>query len=63
MVTRVSPDSPAQRAGVNDGDVILGVSGDPVVSLAAFLRRVWSMGDAGVELTLMLLSGDGGSRK
>ena len=56
VVTRVSPDSPAQRAGVNDGDVILGVSGDPVVSLAAFLRRVWSLGDAGVELTLMLLS-------
>ena len=56
VVTRVSPDSPAERAGVRDGDVILGVSGEPVVSLADFLRRVWSLGDSGVELTLMLLT-------
>jgi len=56
VVTHISPDSPAERAGVRDGDVILGVAGEPVITLAAFMRRLWSLGDAGIELTLMLLS-------
>ena len=56
VVTRVSPDSPAERADVRDGDVILSVAGDAVLSLADFLRRIWSLGDAGVAVKLLLLS-------
>ncbi|MEJ2201462.1 MAG: trypsin-like peptidase domain-containing protein [Desulfuromonadaceae bacterium] len=37
LVTRVEPDSPAERAGVQIADVILALDGDPVESSAEFL--------------------------
>jgi S1-C subfamily serine protease len=36
------------------GDRILEVAGDRVSSLAALYRRLWSLGDAGVEVPLLL---------
>ncbi|MBM3517802.1 MAG: serine protease [Alphaproteobacteria bacterium] len=56
VVTRVSPDAPAEAAGVRAGDVVLSVGGAPVNSLREFLRRLWSMGDAGVDVQLSVLS-------
>jgi S1-C subfamily serine protease len=58
-VTRVTPGGPAERAGIEAGDVVLGVVGAPVRDLADFYRKLWATGDAGSEVGLMLLDGTG----
>lgn len=57
FVTRVSPEGPAERAGVQGGDIVLAVGDDPVSSLAEFYRKVWARGAAGVEVPLRVLQG------
>jgi S1-C subfamily serine protease len=57
FVSRVSPESPAERAGIKAGDLVLAVGGDDVGTLAEFYRRVWARGAAGVEVPLRLLQG------
>jgi S1-C subfamily serine protease len=54
IVGGLAPGSPAERAGVQVGDLVLGVAGERTPSLAEFLRKVWRLGDAGVEVPLML---------
>ena len=51
-VLRVATGGPAARAGIEPGDVIVGVAGAPVAGLADFYRRVWALGQAGVEVPL-----------
>jgi S1-C subfamily serine protease len=48
-------DCPADRAGLKPGDVILSVNEKPVAGLANMFRRVWRMGDAGVDVPLAVL--------
>jgi len=57
VVARVSPDGPADRAGIAPGDIILGVGGDSVRTQAEFYRKVWARGGAGTEIPLKLLQG------
>jgi S1-C subfamily serine protease len=57
FVTRVSPDGPADKAGLTAGDVLIGVGNDEVASLADFYRKVWARGAAGVEVPLRVLQG------
>jgi S1-C subfamily serine protease len=57
LVTRVSPDSPADRAGLAPGVVILGVGSAHVASQTEFYRHVWSSGHAGDEITLEVQQG------
>ena len=57
LVTRVSPDGPADRAGLKSGDIILGVGGDAVKTQGEFYARVWSHGKAGDEIPLKVLQG------
>jgi len=45
---------PAQRADLRPGDVVLAVAGAPVNSLAGLFRRVWALGQAGVEVPLLI---------
>ena len=52
VVTRVSGDGPAQRAGLTRGSVVTAVAGEKVSDLAGFYRRLWAQGDAGVEVPL-----------
>ncbi|MFH1045220.1 MAG: S1C family serine protease [Pseudomonadota bacterium] len=54
IVGGLAPGSPAERAGVKAGDLVLGVAGERTVSLADFLRKVWRLGGPGVEVPLML---------
>jgi S1-C subfamily serine protease len=56
-VMRVSADSPAEKAGLAPGDIILQLSGQKVDSLPAFYQRLWSSGAPGVEVTLTVLKG------
>jgi S1-C subfamily serine protease len=57
MVTRVSADGPAEKAGVQAGDIILGVNGNAVRTQAEFYQRVWTGRNAGAEVPLKLLQG------
>ncbi len=57
IVTRVSPDSPAEKAGLANGDIIVGVRGETIQNQADFYRRLWATGDAGAEVVLDVLKG------
>jgi len=57
FVTRVSPDGPAEAAGIEPNDVILGVDGVPVQGLGDLYRKLWSRGEAGVAVPLDVLQG------
>ena len=51
----VADRSTAKRAELRAGDVILSINGAPVVNLAAFYKRLWALGTAGVEAPLSIL--------
>ena len=55
VVAQVLPDSPAQRAGLQRGDLILSVGGDPIGEQVEFYRKVWASGDAGTGIVLHVL--------
>jgi S1-C subfamily serine protease len=57
FVSRVSPEGPAERAGLRSGDLVLAVGGRPVGSLAEFYAMVWARGEAGTEVPLRVLQG------
>jgi S1-C subfamily serine protease len=57
LVTRVSPEGPAERAGIKSGDVVVAVGNDQVDTLADFYRKLWARGAAGVEVPLRVLQG------
>jgi serine protease Do len=57
FVSRVSPESPAARAGLQQGDIVVGVGSEEVSSLADFYRKVWARGAAGVDVPVKILQG------
>src|SRR5450432_432926 len=57
VVARVSPEGPADIAGVRQGDIILAVGSEGVRSQADFYRKMWARGAAGSEIPLRLLQG------
>lgn len=57
FVGRIAPDGPADRAGLQRGDIVIGVGNEEVSSLAEFYRRIWARGQAGVEVPLKVLQG------
>jgi S1-C subfamily serine protease len=57
FVARVAREGPAERAGLASGDILVGVGGEEVASLADFYRKVWARGAAGVEIPLRVLQG------
>ena len=57
FVTRVASKGPAQAAGVQEGDMVIGVSGKAIDGLADFYRKVWALGGSGVAVPLDVLRG------
>jgi S1-C subfamily serine protease len=55
VVSRVTPGAPAEKAGMRKGDIILAVGGETPKSLSDFYRKIWSQGDAGVDVPLDVL--------
>lgn len=55
VVSRVLPDSPAEHAGLQRGDVILGVGGDSIGGQSEFYERLWASGAAGGDVMLHIV--------
>jgi S1-C subfamily serine protease len=55
VVMSVAEGGPAAKAGVRRGDIISDVRDNAVDGLADFYRKVWSSGDAGVELSMRIV--------
>jgi S1-C subfamily serine protease len=54
VVAGLAGRGPAQKANLKTGDIVLAVAGNEVNGLAEFYRRIWSLGEAGVEVPLLL---------
>jgi S1-C subfamily serine protease len=52
VVAGLAAGGPADRAGLQLGDIVVGVAGEPPHSLAELFRSVWRLGPAGVEVPL-----------
>ncbi len=63
FVSRVTSDGPAQRAGINQNDIILTVNGETPSSLSDYYRKLWSFGAAGTSVPLDILQAGGGIKR
>ena len=54
VVAGLAKGGPAQRAGLQTGDLVLSVAGTEVRDLAACFRKIWSLGHAGAEVPLLI---------
>ncbi|WP_426956700.1 S1C family serine protease [Muricoccus radiodurans] len=54
VLVGVTRKGPASRAGLRQGDVILAVAQEPVIDLSGFFRAIWGLGDAGVDIPLLV---------
>ncbi len=57
FVTSVAKGGPAAKAGIERNDIILGVADRPIADQADFYRKMWKLGDAGIDVPLVLLKG------
>ncbi|MBS0240728.1 MAG: serine protease [Proteobacteria bacterium] len=56
-IAGVASKGPAKRADIRNGDVVLAVGDAEVRTLAAFFRKVWALGPAGVDVPLRVVRG------
>jgi S1-C subfamily serine protease len=57
FITKMTSGGPAEKADLQPGDLILSVKGKTVNGLADFYRKIWEVGNAGVDIPLTLLRG------
>ena len=53
-IAGISDRGPAKSADLKPGDVVMQVGGSEVRNLASFFRKVWSLGEAGVDVPLVV---------
>jgi S1-C subfamily serine protease len=54
VVVGIANNGPASRAELKSGDVVLSVAGEGISTLGGFYRKVWALGNSGVEVPLTL---------
>ena len=54
VVAGLAKRGPAMRAGIDLGDTVVGVAGEPVTGLSTMFRKIWALGSAGVAVPLTL---------
>lgn len=54
-LVKISPDSPAEAAGLQAGDLVTGIDGVAVTGLESFYKRLWKGGDPERNVTLEVL--------
>lgn len=52
VVSRITPGSPAEKFGMKRGDVIVSIGGQTPSGLADMYRKIWSRGEAGVDVPI-----------
>ncbi|MGZ5835402.1 MAG: S1C family serine protease [Xanthobacteraceae bacterium] len=55
VIVGLATRGPAQRANIKSGDVVVAVAGSKIDSVASMFRRIWSLGNAGVEIPLTIV--------
>jgi S1-C subfamily serine protease len=53
-IAGLSTGGPAERAGLRQADLVVAVAGTKVSDLAACFRRIWALGEAGVDVPLTI---------
>ena len=54
-VIGLAQDGPAERSGLQAGDIIVKVGGETISSMAGLYRKAWSTGKAGVDIPMTVL--------
>jgi S1-C subfamily serine protease len=54
VVVGLSSRGPARKADLRTGDIVLAVGGTEVSDLAGLFRRIWALGNAGVEVPMTI---------
>ena len=52
VIVGLAERGPAKQAELHVGDIVLSVAGKDVRDLASFFRRIWALGQAGVEVPM-----------
>ena len=55
VISSVTPDGPAEAAGLQRGDVIIAVGDTAVSKQIDFYRALWAQGDAGADIRLKIM--------
>ncbi len=55
IVAGLAENGPAHRGGIEPGDFVVGVAGLPIHGLADLFRKIWRLGDAGVDVPLTVV--------
>ncbi len=54
VVAGLADGGPAEQADLRVGDLIVAINGVPVIELAAMFRRIWALGDAGIDVPMTI---------
>jgi S1-C subfamily serine protease len=56
IVSRASPEGPADKAGIEQGDAVVAVNGKAVKTQAEFYAAIWASGNPGAKLNITIRS-------